>query len=86
MLADFGTEFENASLERVVGELARCGFHLGVECDQEDLRLVQRLGLSTASEFHDGLALYVALRMARLTLDIRKETDGVETLVVVPTG
>jgi hypothetical protein len=86
MMEDFGIELEKASLERVVGELARCGFRLGVECDKEDLGLVQRLGLCTASEFHDGLALYVALRMARLTLDIRSEADGAETLLIVPTG
>jgi hypothetical protein len=67
-----------------VGQLTALGFPLWIECDREDLEQARRLGITTASEFRGGLAFYLALRKAGLTLDIHTEADGAETLVIVP--
>jgi hypothetical protein len=83
MAADFETNFENLSLESVVGYLESLALPLQI---QESVQQARRIGISTGDELRGGLALYVALRKAGLTLDTRTEKDGTESLVIVPTG
>jgi hypothetical protein len=85
--ADFGYEsLGGTPLEWVVSNLTSSGFSLRIECANEDLQRVRKLGINTDGVFNGGLGIYVALRRVGLTLGTRVGEDGTEMLVIIPKG
>ena len=84
--ADIPYESQGAPLESVVRYLNDCGISLRIECTNEDLQRVRKLGISTDADFDAGLGIYLAFRRVGLTLSTRIDRGGTETLVVTSDG
>jgi hypothetical protein len=75
---------QEVPLEEVLLDLAEQGFPFRIEADDEQAAEIKNRSISTCGDLNGGLELYLALRDAGLTLEIRAETDGTETLVLLP--